>query len=239
MFVTGCFLDCFLIFVKIRKGAGVMTNLILADLQDITNAGVRYILNAVDRVGDIVEAKDKAELLQQLKVDRKSAVVLDYTLFDFASIDELKLVHQRFPAVDWLLFSDELSDTLLRSLIAESLPFSIVLKSCTRDEIEHSLQNLLLGEVYICQRVANHIKTLNKLIENPVDHNLTATEKEILKEVAVGKTTKEIASERNLSAHTVMTHRKNIFRKLNVNNVHEATKYAVRAGIVDVTEYYI
>lgn len=36
-----------------------------------------------------------------------------------------------------------------------------------------------------------------------------------------------------------MTHRKNIFRKLEVNNVHEATKYAFRAGIVDVVEYYI
>jgi len=36
-----------------------------------------------------------------------------------------------------------------------------------------------------------------------------------------------------------MTHRKNIFRKIEVNNVHEATKYAIRAGIVDMTEYYI
>ena len=60
-----------------------------------------------------------------------------------------------------------------------------------------------------------------------------------MKSIAMGKTTKEIANERFLSFHTVNTHRKNIFRKLNVNNVHEATKYALRAGIIDMAEYCI
>jgi DNA-binding NarL/FixJ family response regulator len=68
---------------------------------------------------------------------------------------------------------------------------------------------------------------------------LTATEREILKSIALGKTTKEVASERYLSVYTVMTHRKNIFRKLRVNNLHEATKYAMRAGLVDMAEYCI
>lgn len=55
--------------------------------------------------------------------------------------------------------------------------------------------------------------------------NLTKTETEILKDIALGMTTKEIAEKRFSSFHTVNTHRKNIF-KLGVNNVHEATKYA-------------
>ena len=61
----------------------------------------------------------------------------------------------------------------------------------------------------------------------------------ILKEIATGKTTKEIAADKCLSFHTVNTHRKNIFRKLNVNNVHEAIKVAIRSGLVDIAEYYI
>jgi DNA-binding NarL/FixJ family response regulator len=68
---------------------------------------------------------------------------------------------------------------------------------------------------------------------------LTSTEKEILRAMALGKSTKEIASERFLSVYTVMTHRKNIFRKLCVNNAHEAIRYALRAGLVDIVEYYI
>jgi DNA-binding NarL/FixJ family response regulator len=61
----------------------------------------------------------------------------------------------------------------------------------------------------------------------------------VLHEIARGKTTKEIAFEQHLSFHTINTHRKNIFSKLEVNNVHEAIKYAIRAGIIDLTEYYI
>ena len=68
---------------------------------------------------------------------------------------------------------------------------------------------------------------------------LTASEKEILKAIASGKTTKEIAEIRHSSMHTIISHRKNIFRKIEVNNVHEATKYAVKAGLVDLSDYYI
>ena len=95
---------------------------------------------------------------------------------------------------------------------------------------------------YIC----NHVSSL--LLSgaaSPVagttlkDNLLTPAERSVLKEIPLGKTTKEIAAEKNLSFHTVNSHRKNIFRKLGVNNVHEATKYAMRAGIVDLAEYYI
>lgn len=71
------------------------------------------------------------------------------------------------------------------------------------------------------------------------DFKLTRTETEILKDIAMGMTTKEIAEKRFSSFHTVNTHRKNIFHKLGVNNVHEATKYALRSGLVDAAEYYI
>lgn len=68
---------------------------------------------------------------------------------------------------------------------------------------------------------------------------LTRSEIEILRLIARGLSVKEIASNRNLSAHTVVTHKKNIFRKLRVSSVHEATRYALRAGLVDPIEYYI
>jgi DNA-binding NarL/FixJ family response regulator len=62
---------------------------------------------------------------------------------------------------------------------------------------------------------------------------------EILRMIARGMTVKEIAAERVSSIHTIVTHKKNIFRKLEVNNVHEATKYALRAGLVEMVEYYL
>ena len=68
---------------------------------------------------------------------------------------------------------------------------------------------------------------------------LTTTEMEIVKAIAQGKTTKEIAAERFSSIHTITTHRKNIFRKLGINTAHEVVKYALRAGLIDSSEFYI
>lgn len=70
------------------------------------------------------------------------------------------------------------------------------------------------------------------------DH-LTATELELIQLLAIGKTTREIAELRCLSYHTINTHRKNIFRKTSVNSVQELIKYALKNGLVDLTEYYI
>ena len=58
-------------------------------------------------------------------------------------------------------------------------------------------------------------------------------------DTAEGKTAKEIASLRNSSIHTIITHKKNIFHKLEVNSTYESTKYAIRAGIAEAIEYYI
>jgi DNA-binding NarL/FixJ family response regulator len=105
-------------------------------------------------------------------------------------------------------------------------------------EIRECLQYASRGQRYICQRVTELLLApQTKRVEEDV--RLTKTEIEILKDIALGLTTKEIADRRFSSFHTVNTHRKNIFRKLGVNTVHEATKYALRAGLVDSAEYYI
>ena len=118
----------------------------------------------------------------------------------------------------------------------------IVNTAKSKEEIMTAIQCATRKQRYICNHVSNLLLSgaSSPLAASSVDdHLLTQTEKNILKEIALGKTTKEITAEKNLSFHTINSHRKNIFRKLGVNNVHEATKYAMRAGIVDLAEYYI
>lgn len=73
----------------------------------------------------------------------------------------------------------------------------------------------------------------------PESSGLTRSEKEIVKLIADGHTTKEIALKKHISFHTVVTHRKNIFRKLEINNVSELIMFAIRKGLIDNIEYYI
>ena len=123
------------------------------------------------------------------------------------------------------------------------MSFGVVLKDNSKEEILSALQCASKeGKRFICNHVSNLLLSGSNVAPArsvPKDDLLTPAERSILKEIALGKTTKEIAAERNLSFHTVNSHRKNIFRKLGVNNAHEATKYAMKAGIVDLVEYYI
>jgi DNA-binding NarL/FixJ family response regulator len=217
-----------------------MRNIIIADNQDISNAGWHHLLRDQAEISKVFDVSEKKELISLLTEYPSAIVILDYTLFNFESVNELLFLQSRFEQVDWILFSDELSDEFLRTLLYNTHSFSVVLKDCTKEEIGSAVKEAFKGYRYICNHVSNLLLDNNKNTHNlNVRQILTITEQEILKEMALGKTTKEIAAHRNVSAHTIMTHRKNIFRKIEVNNVHEATKYAMRSGIVDMAEYYI
>ena len=112
------------------------------------------------------------------------------------------------------------------------------MKDARMSEIEQCLDYVLHGKRFLCQHATNMILAPAYLLEKETVP-LTKTEVEVLKEIAIGLTTREIAEKRFSSFHTVNTHRKNIFRKLGVNNVHEAIRYAMRSGLVDAAEYYI
>lgn len=221
-----------------------MREYIIADNQDITKAGMMFLLSKQKDVSQLLAVDNKTELIRELRLHPQAVVILDYTLFDFAGADELIVLRERFKEVDWLLFSDELSIGFLRQVLFSSMAFGVVMKDNSKEEILTALQCASRKERFICNHVTNlllsgNIQQVSSSTNIQEDHLLTATEKNILKEIASGKTTKEIAAEKNLSFHTINSHRKNIFRKLGVNNGHEATKYAMRAGIVDLAEYYI
>jgi DNA-binding NarL/FixJ family response regulator len=208
----------------------------LADPQDITRAGMMYVLSEIDGATPR-RSIDKAELTEQLKRQEKAVVIIDYTLFDVNDIEELLILSQRFPQVHWVVFSFDLTSDFVRRLVASSPQFSILLKDSPLHEIRECLLYAQRYSRYVCQRMTELLLAPSE--EKEIKVPLTKTEIEILKDIALGQTTKEIAEKRFSSFHTVNTHRKNIFRKLGVNTVHEATRYALRAGLVDAAEYYI
>ena len=201
-----------------------MREFIIADNQDITKAGMMFLLGRQKDTSLLLEADNKAELIQQLRPPPPAVVILDYTLFDFSGAEELMVLHERFKEADWLLFSDELSLPFLRQVLFSSMAFGVALKDNSKEEILTALQCASRKERFICNHVSNLL-----LAGNGSSSPTHPTIKDDLLTTA----------ERNLSFHTVNSHRKNIFRKLGVNNAHEATKYAMKAGIVDLVEYYI
>ena len=213
-----------------------MRNYIIADNQELTRYALESLLKK-DEENTVYRAFDRAGLVALLKEHESAVVLLDYTLFDFADEDQLLIVAERFNLSDWILISDELTPQFIRRVVYSSHQFSVVFKDGPMSELREALQTVERHTRFLSQRVLETIITQQQEDEAP--SVLTSTEMEIVKAIALGKTTKEIAAERFSSIHTVTTHRKNIFRKLGINTAHEAVKYALRAGLIDPSEFYI
>lgn len=214
-----------------------MRQYIIADNQYITRAGLISILKEMDDHAFIVEASNYNNLQSSLRDEPRSLVVVDYSLFDFLSINHFLNMKSGAKESSWLLFSHELEEHFLRQTLLADPSFSVVLKQSKGGQIKEALAQASAGEVYWCDLAESVMKM--PVARERMPDQLTVSEKNILREIALGKTTKEIAYERNLSFHTVNTHRRNIYQKLEVNSVNEATRFALQAGLIDLMEYYI
>ena len=184
---------------------------ILADNQDLTRFAVESLIR---QSGDsrTLRVSDRAGLVEALKAHESAVVVLDYTLFDIADEEQLLIISEY-----------------------SSHRFSIVFKDEQLKSLRDALRSASAGQRFISQRAMEII--LAQQTEEKQPDVLTATERDIVRAIAKGLTTKEIAEERFSSVHTITTHRKNIFRKLGVNTAHEVVKYALRAGLVESFEF--
>jgi DNA-binding NarL/FixJ family response regulator len=214
-----------------------MGKFIIADNQELTRFALESLIKR-DESNVVYKAFDRAGLIQQLKEHESAVVLLDYTLFDFADEDQLLIVAERFALSQWILISDELTPAFLRRVVYSSHQFSIVYKDGPLKDVRDALEAVSRHTRHISQRALEIIIT-HQQAEEDRPSILTETETEIVRAIAQGKSTKEIAAERFSSVHTITTHRKNIFRKLGVNTAHEVVKYALRAGLVDSSEFYI
>ena len=214
-----------------------MRNYIIADNQELTRFALENLLKQQEE-NVVYKAYDKAGLVDLLREHESAVVLLDYTLFDFADEDQLLIIAERFNLSDWILISDDLTPQFIRRVVYSSHQFSVVFKDGSLSELREALNAVSHHTRYLSQRALETVIT-HQQEEDKGDSLLTQTETEIVKAIALGKTTKEIAAERFSSIHTVTTHRKNIFRKLGINTAHEAVKYALRAGLIDASEFYI
>lgn len=213
-----------------------MRNYIIADNQELTSFALQSLLQKNEE-NIVYRAFDKDGLVALLKEHENAVVMLDYTLFDLADEDQLLIIAERFSLSEWILISDDLTPQFIRRVVYSSHQFSVVFKDSPLSEIREAISAVNRHTRYLSQRALETIIIQQQEEDTP--SILTTTEMEIVKAIALGKTTKEIAAERFSSIHTITTHRKNIFRKLGINTAHEAVKYALRAGLIDPSEFYI
>jgi len=212
-------------------------NIIILDNQDLTRAGIISLINEAAPDNNIIEIATRTQLVDKLRQYQDAYVIIDYLSSNITDSEVLVHLAEAYSKVQWLVVSSDVSESMARRL-SQLSTFGIIQKNCRRAEILMAITMTLSHQRYFSHEIMNILLSPETATSSLIN-DLTPTEVEVLRLIALGKTVKEIAAERFSSAHTITTHKRSIFRKLHVNTIYEATKLAIKAGVVELVEYYI
>lgn len=213
---------------------------VVADSQFLIAQGIQCVLSPSDRFGLAGIAATKTELSKLLTAAAPQLLVVDPNTIDFDStFSALQNIRTLHPQTALVILTAQVTKADISEYTKLGI-CTILNKNADAEELFSAFEAALKGKKFYSDDV------LDVLMETPTSKyaleepkNLTASEIEIVKLIADGKTTKEIAAHKCISIHTVNTHRKNIFRKLGVTNVSELIIQAIKAGWINNIEYFI
>lgn len=212
---------------------------LIADSQFLITESLKFILQSEGRFNVNKVVTEKSELIKALKTENISLLILDHLMIDISGISELKEIKISFPNLKMLVISNSISKADLHELNSAGIN-DIILKTADKEELIEAIDSTLKGKKYYSNELLDLLFEVNEK-KSPIEGigQLTISEIEIVRLISDGLTTKEIASRKFISFHTVITHRKNIFRKLGVTSISELIMYSIKAGWIDTIEYHI
>jgi DNA-binding NarL/FixJ family response regulator len=211
-----------------------MLNILVADDHDIFIEALVSLLNDTGEIHVIATASNGDGALglveQYPDVD---ALVLDISMPVMDGIETLTELRRRKCPIPVLMLTQELSGgTIARAMKAGAAGY--VLKTAGRDEFLTAIRTVAAGGEYISEEAkASLILRLTGRKTPGEQMPLTRREHEVLKLVAAGKTTNQIAEELFISAYTAETHRRNLLQKLGLRNAAALARYAIEHGLAD------
>ena len=210
----------------------------LADDHALFRAGIRSLLESIEGVEIVGEARSGHEALSMVAQRKPDVLLLDVSLPELNGIEVAERLRDA-PGTRVLILSMFANEEyVLRSLRAGAAGY--LLKDSTVVELEAALRSVANGGSYLSPAVSGHVLAayVRRVGDDgvPAEPTLTPRQREVLQLIAEGYATKEIASRLNLSAKTVETHRAQLMERLGIHDVAGLVRYAIRAGIVSADE---
>ncbi|MEB2275772.1 response regulator transcription factor [Bacillus sp. ILBB4] len=207
--------------------------ILIADDHHVVRKGLVFFLQTQSDLEIVGEASNGEEALKLAISLEPHIVLMDLSMPVLDGIEATKELKKQAPHIQVMIltsFSDQ--DHVIPALEAGASGYQ--LKESDPDELVAAIRKLMDGENQLHPKVTTHLLTrLTKRTEkqvNFIDH-LTKREKDVLKEIAKGKSNKEIGTSLHITEKTVKTHVSNILSKLGVQDRTQAALYAVQHGI--------
>jgi len=199
----------------------------IADDHQMFIDGLHSILKDVSDITIVADAKDGLELIKAVEKETPDVVLTDIRMPGMDGIAATKYLKEHYPEIPVMALSMfDQEEEIIEMLKAGASGY--IIKKAGKDELVTAIHKLVNQRKYFSPSISGKV---DKWINNPDEINskseLTRRERQILKLIAEGKTSQQIAKNLKISKYTVDTHRKNIHKKLDIKTNTGLVKYVL------------
>jgi DNA-binding NarL/FixJ family response regulator len=206
--------------------------LLLADDHALVRAGLAKIIAGYpdcEVVGEAADGYEAVNLARELVPD---VVVLDISMPGLNGFDACEQILEHRPETHVIVLSMHTAEDFVRRAFGAGAK-GYIIKHAAPEELEQAVRMVTQGGIFLSPRLADRIgERLRGGVPTAAKKELSARERQVLRLIAQGISTRGIAEQLHISVKTVETHRAHIMKGLDIDNVAGLTRYAIRIGLI-------
>jgi len=212
--------------------------ILIADDHELFRDGIRSLLQSHAGWEICGEASTGREAIAKSKELRPDVVILDISMPDLNGADAARRIRKESANTEVLILSMHYSDQLIREIV-DAGASGYVLKSDSEHDLLVAVETLAKHKPFFTSQAREVIQGEFSLgvpvtkIPTSLRKRVTSREREVLQLLAGGMSSKDVASSLGISVKTAESHRSNIMHKLDIHNISELVRYAVRNQIIE------
>ncbi|MBI5031459.1 MAG: response regulator transcription factor [Chloroflexi bacterium] len=212
--------------------------ILLADDHTLIRAGIRALLQKLESVQVVGEAANGLEAVRLAEELHPEIVLMDLAMPEMGGFEATSLLAQKCPAIRVIILSMHLEpEYVMRAL--QSGAKGYLLKGARIPELELAITSVANDETYLSpaasKLIVGEVTRLSEEKTQPLDQ-LTPRQKQVLKLIAEGFSTKEIAQKLGVGVKTVKTHRAELMEQLDIHEIAGLVRFAIRVGLVSADQ---
>lgn len=208
---------------------------LIVDSRSLVRSGLRALLENIPELHVVGEAEDEGETLRMISECRPDVVLIDDGAPQLNALDLTRRVTDKFPNLQVMVLTEHVDQDDLNMALSNGAAGYLTMTASVM-ELEEATKIVASGQVHISPSATRALVNVVRPRSVDVIKPLTVRQREVLRLIAEGHSTKSISLILNISVKTVETHRSLLMNRLDIHHVPGLVRYAIREGLIAVEE---